>query len=383
MDWPRFARAADAVVVGALVVWGQAWVWAVAAPDITGGRPVHSVLLVVATVPLFVRRHQPLLVLLLVLGAAWLHDQLGGTSGPLFFGICLALYALGAHGERRSVIAGCAVTAAGVLAIDVPRLAAGDSVDEVLPAWFILAALVGLGRWMRHRRRETDELHVRAAAAEREGAEQAARAVADERARIARELHDLVAHSMGIIVIQSQAAQRSLEARPDLARQALSSIETAGRQGMAEMRRLLGLLTGDGDGAVTPQPSLRGLAELVGSVRAAGLPVELHVDGDVTTLPAGVDLSAYRIVQEALTNVVKHAGPAAVTVRVRAGQGVVDVEVCDDGRGVVAVGPRAGGHGLVGMRERVALYGGSVEAGDRPGGGYRVHARLAVDGTPA
>jgi signal transduction histidine kinase len=188
---------------------------------------------------------------------------------------------------------------------------------------------------------------------------------------------------MGMIVIQSQAAQRSLEARPDLAQQALSSIETAGRQGMAEMRRLLGLLTGAADGSVTPQPSLRGLTELVDSVRAAGVPVDLHVAGELSTLPAGVDLSAYRIVQEALTNVVEHAGPASVTVCVRVGGGVVDVEVCDDGRGAVPAGPRSGGHGLVGMRERVALYGGSVEAGARPGGGYRVHARLAVEGTPA
>ena len=150
---------------------------------------------------------------------------------------------------------------------------------------------------------------------------------------------------------------------------------------MAEMRRLLGLLTSAGDGAVTPQPSLRGLGDLVDSVRAAGLPVELHVAGDMTSLPAGVDLSGYRIVQEALTNVLKHAGPASVSVCVRVGGGFVDVEVCDNGRGAVAVGGRAGGHGLVGMRERAALYGGSVETGARPDGGYRVHARLALEGT--
>jgi signal transduction histidine kinase len=383
MDWPRLARIADAVVVAALGVWAQFEAWTADPVDLAGDRPVTAVLAAAATAPLFVRRYHPLPVLLLVFSAGWVHSELGGSSGVLWFSICLALYALGAHGERWTIATGSVVVAAGVLYLDIPRLLAGEPLDSVLPAWFILAALVGLGRWMRHRRRETDELHTRAETAERMGAERAARAVVDERARIARELHDLVAHSMGMIVIQSQAAQRSLEARPDLAQQALASIETAGRQGMAEMRRLLGLLTGSGDGAVTPQPSLRGLAELVDSVRAAGVPVDVHVEGDVTTLPAGVDLSAYRIVQEALTNVVKHAGPASVTVCVRATGGFVDVEVCDDGRGPAPAHPRPGGHGHVGMRERVALYGGSVEAGERPGGGYRVHARLAVDGTSA
>jgi signal transduction histidine kinase len=383
MDWARSARAADALVVAVLAVWGQVSVWTADVPDVAADRPVHALLALVATVPLFVRRYRPLLALLLVFGAGWLHDQLGGTSGLLWFGLCLALYALGAHADRWSVAAGSVLVAAGILTYDVPRLAAGEPLDSVLPAWFILAGLVGLGRWIRHRRSETDELHSRAETAERQGAEQAARAVADERARIARELHDLVAHSMGVIVIQSQAAQRTLEARPELARQALAAIETAGRQGMGEMRRLLGLLTGAGDGAVTPQPGLRELDGLVASVREAGVPVELRVEGDVSALPAGVDLSAYRIVQEALTNVLKHAGPASVTVAVRVAGGLVDVEVCDDGRGAgVHAGP-PGGHGLVGMRERVALYGGTVQAGDRPGGGYRVHARLAVDGTPA
>jgi signal transduction histidine kinase len=380
MDWPRIARIADAVVVAALTVWAQFEVWTADAGDLAGDRVVTAVLAAAATVPLFVRRYRPLPVLLLVFVAGWVHGELGASSGVLWFSVCLGLYALGAHADRWAIAVGSAVVAAGVLYVDVPRIAAADPLDEVLPAWFILAALVGLGRWMRHRGQETRALQSRAETAEREGAEQAARAVADERARIARELHDLVAHSMGMIVIQSQAAQRSLDARPDLARQALGSIETAGRQGMGEMRRLLGLLTGAADGAVTPQPSLRGLEELVASVRAAGVPVDLRVDGDVAALPAGVDLSAYRIVQEALTNVLKHAGPASVTVCVRACGGVVDVEVCDDGRGPVAPGR---GHGLVGMRERVALYGGSVQTGARPGGGYRVHARLAVDGSPA
>jgi len=381
MDWPRIARIADVAVVTALVVSGQVSVWTADSGPAASDRPVHALLLAAITVPLYVRRTHPLSVLLLVLGATWVQFQLGGQAFQPWFALLLGLYAVAAHAGLRDALVGAAAVAAMVLTVDIPKLAAGDPVDEVLPAWFFLAGTWGLGRWIRHRRHETAHLEERAETAEREGAEQAARAVADERARIARELHDLVAHSMGMIVIQSQAAQRSLEARPDLAQQALTSIETAGRQGMAEMRRLLGLLTSAGHGAVTPQPSLRGLGDLVDSVRAAGRPVELHVAGDVASLPAGVDLSAYRIVQEALTNVLKHAGPATVTVCVRVGGGFVDVEVCDDGRGAVAVGGPARGHGLVGMRERAALYGGSVETGARPDGGYRVHARLAVEGT--
>lgn len=379
MDWPRFARAADAVVVAVLALWGQGTVWTADAGALAADRPVHALLVAVATLPLFLRRHRPLLALLLVIGAAWVHAELGGTSGVLWFGLCLAMYALGAHGDRWSVVAGSAVVAAGVLVMDGPRLLAGDPLDEVLPAWFILAGLVGLGRWMRHRHPETEQLQARAVRTEQQVAEQATRAVADERARIARELHDLVAHSMGVIVIQAQAGQRALDSRPDLARGALASIETAGRQGLAEMRRLLGLLTGAAEDTVSPQPGLSALDELIGQVRSAGVRVELVVEGPVASLPAGVDLAAYRIVQEALTNVLKHAGPASVEVLVRARGGVVEVEVCDDGRGAPTPGP---GHGLIGMRERAALYGGNLEAGGQPGGGYRVRARLSVEEAP-
>ena len=380
MDWTRVARTADLAVVGVLVAYGQGTVWTAETAAVAQDRPVHALLVAVATVPLFVRRYRPLLALLLCLGAGWLHDQLGGESGVLWFGLCLALYALGAHADRRSLLAGAVAVAAAVLWIDVPRLMAGAAVDEVLPAWFILAGLVGLGRWIRHRGRETSELTSRAELAERTRAEHAARAVADERARIARELHDLVAHSMGVIVIQAQAGQRAVSTDPDAARSAFGSIETTGRQGLAEMRRLLHLLTTSETGSVAPQPSLRELDDLLARVRAAGVPVDAEVSGDLAHLPAGVDLAAYRIVQEALTNVLKHAGPATARVVVRADGGALEVEVCDDGS---PASPAGSGHGLVGMNERAALYGGTVQAGRLPGGGYRVHARLVVDGVPA
>ena len=384
MDWPRVARAADAAVVAVLAGTGQVAVWTADAGPLAEDRPVHALLLAVATVPLFARRSRPLLVLLLVLGASWVQFELGGSAFQPWFAVLLALYAVGAHADRRSAVVGAAATAASVLSGDVPKLLAGEPVDEVVPAWFVLAGIWGLGRWIRSRRRETADLAARAARAEQDRAAHAAQAVADERARIARELHDLVAHSMGVIVIQSQAAQRAVDADPDAARSALAAIEGSGRQGLAEMRRLLGLLTSRDDGSTTPQPSLRGLPDLVAQVRSAGLPVELETAGDLSALPAGVDLAAYRIVQEALTNVLKHAGPATATVCVRLCGGALEVEVCDDGRGPAAgTTPSGTGHGHVGMRERAALYGGSVEAGDRPGGGYRVRARLAVDGVAA
>ena len=383
MDWPRVARAADAAVVAALAVSGQVLVWTADAGALAEDRPVHALLLAVATVPLFVRRSRPLLVLLLVLGASWLQFELGGQAFQPWFSVVLALYAVGAHADRRSALVGAVATAALVLSTDIPKLLAGDPVDEVVPAWFVLAGIWGLGRWIRSRRRETEDLTARAAQAEQDRAAHAAEAVADERARIARELHDLVAHSMGVIVIQAQAGQRAVDAEPDTARAALSAIESSGRQGLAEMRRLLGLLTSRDDGSTTPQPSLRGLDDLVGQVRSAGLPVELETAGGLTALPAGVDLAAYRIVQEALTNVLKHAGPASAKVSVRHCGGVLEVEVRDDGRGAGEGALPGAGHGHVGMRERAALYGGAVETGDLPGGGYRVRARLAVDGVRA
>jgi signal transduction histidine kinase len=384
MEWPRIARVTGDVVAAGLVVSGQVSVWTADAGALAGDRPVHALLLAVATVPLFVRRSRPLLVLLLVLGASWLQFELGGQAFQPWFAVLMALYAVAAHADRRVAAVGALVTAVAVLSGDVPKLVAGDPVDEVVPAWFVMAGIWGLGRWIRSRGRETADLAARAALAERERAAHAEEAVADERARIARELHDLVAHSMGVIVIQAQAGQRAVDVEPDAARAALAAIESSGRQGLAEMRRLLGLLTSRDDGSTTPQPSLRGLDDLVAQVRSAGLAVELETAGDLSALPAGVDLAAYRIVQEALTNVLKHAGPATARVCVRHCGGVLEVEVCDDGRGLVeARALRGDGHGHVGMRERAALYGGTVEAGELPGGGYRVRARLAVDGAAA
>jgi signal transduction histidine kinase len=372
-------RAADAVVVTVLAVSALVQVWSTSAAGWVGGRAVHTVLVVLITVPLLVRQRHAVLVLVTVVAASWLQYELGAGLGQPFFALLLALYAAGAHTDYPRTLAGPIFIAVVIVGLDVPRLAAGEPVDEVLPVWFVLAGVWGFGRWMRRRRAETAALTDRAETAEQERELQAARAVAEERARIARELHDLVAHSMGVIVIQSQGAQRMLDSDRARVRDALEAIETTSRDGLAELRRLLGLLTDpDTQGAAGPQPSLERLEDLVEQVRGTGLPVELTIEGEPQTLAPGAQLAAYRIVQEALTNTLKHAGPARACVTVQLRNNHLEVEVTDDGAGPHAT--TSPGHGLVGMRERVALYGGALEAGGHPDGGYRVHARLPVGG---
>jgi signal transduction histidine kinase len=203
-------------------------------------------------------------------------------------------------------------------------------------------------------------------------------AAAEERSRIARELHDVVAHSVSVMVVQAQAAQRVLEADTGAAQEVLGSIETTGRQALTELRRLLGLLRQfDGAPSLSPQPGLQHLDTLLDQIRDAGLSVQLTVEGSPAALPQGVDLSAYRIVQEGLTNTLKHAGADRATVLVRYAPAQVEIEISDDGHGPPG-GDDGRGHGLVGMGERVALYGGELRTGPGERGGYVVWARLPL-----
>ena len=220
----------------------------------------------------------------------------------------------------------------------------------------------------------------RAVSLEHEQELRAQAAVADERARIARELHDLVAHNVSVMVVQAGAERHALGDEQASTREALASIEQAGRQALGEARRLLGMLRRDGDGEeLEPQPGVEQIDVLVEQVERAGLPVALAIEGEPVALPAGLDLCAYRIVQEALTNALKHAGPAHAEVLLRYAPRSLDVEVCDDGRGPARAGSGNGaGHGLIGMRERVALYGGRLQAGRARGGGFEIHARLPL-----
>jgi signal transduction histidine kinase len=220
-------------------------------------------------------------------------------------------------------------------------------------------------------------LHERAERAERERETAARVAVAEERARIARELHDVVAHSVSVMVLQTGAVRRLLDEHQTREREALGAVERTGREALAEMRRLLGVLRApDEQAELAPQPGLSELPALVARTEAAGLPVALRVEGEPSALPLGIDLSAYRIVQEALTNTLKHAGPAHAEVAIRYERDSIDIEIADDGRR--APTDNGGGHGLVGMRERATLYGGELTAEAREGGGFVVHARLPV-----
>lgn len=247
----------------------------------------------------------------------------------------------------------------------VPLLVAG--------AWF-------LGHSLRDRRRYTETLEVKNRELEQAQHDLARQAVTEERLRIARELHDVVAHSMSVVALHAGAGRMVAAGDPPAAQRALATIEETTRSALGEMRRLLGVLrSADGEEPVAlgPAPGLGDLDRLVADVVRSGVEVQLRVHGDRPHVPAGVDLSAYRVAQEALTNVLRHAGPARATVDVRYGDDAVTVEVVDDGRGAAAPAP-AGGHGLVGMRERVAVHRGTLDAGPGPSGGFRVRARFPL-----
>jgi signal transduction histidine kinase len=204
------------------------------------------------------------------------------------------------------------------------------------------------------------------------------RAVAEERRRIARELHDVVAHSVSVMTVQAGAVRRLLRPDQERERQSLEVIEATGREALTEMRRLVGLLRESGAmPEFSPQPSMRTVDVLVGTVREAGLPVEIEIEGEPRELPPGVDLSAYRVIQEALTNALRYAGPAQAWVTVRWKETGLELEIANDGRSEPGEGG-GGGHGLTGLRERVALVGGSVDSGPRPGGGFVVRAHLPI-----
>jgi signal transduction histidine kinase len=331
------------------------------------------------TLPLLFRSRQPLPSLTVVLVASTVQFQLGAGDMPQsWFAFLLCFYSVAAHEEMRQALVGAGLTAVAVLATDVTKLVAGEPIEDVVTVWFFLGGVFGFGRWLRGRRHESELVRQKAELLESRREEVERAAAAEERSRIARELHDLVAHNMSVIVLQAQGASRVLERDPTAARSALSAIENSGRQGLEELRRLLGLLrTEDEDAPLDPQPGLRNLTAFVEQVRAAGLPVELKLEGEWASLPPSLDLSAYRIVQEALTNALRHAGPAHATVTVSRHSGDLEVEIVDDGPGAAS---EAGSQlGLVGMRERVNVYGGTLETGRRPEGGFRVRARLPIE----
>jgi signal transduction histidine kinase len=371
--------AIDIAIAAALAIIGIAEVWASSAFD-DDPRALLTLAVLAMTLPLAFRRRWPLPVLVLslfcatVTSAAWdLFDDATVGMGVLL----VAAYAVAAYRElREAAIGGAILLAWGAAAMVWDDVPFGDYLFVAI----ILGGVWAAGRTVRSRRQLGVALADKNVLLEHEQEARAKQAVAEERTRIARELHDVVAHNVSVMVVQAGAERRSLGDDRPATREALEAIEQTGRQALTEMRRLLGMLRKDDDElALAPQPSMEHLELLVSQVREAGMPVELEVEGEPEPLPAGVDLSAYRIVQEALTNALKHAGPARALVRVRYRRDELELEILDDGPGPAADATNgAGGHGLIGMRERVSMFGGDLAAGERSGGGYSVHARLPL-----
>jgi signal transduction histidine kinase len=340
-------------------------------------------LVLLHTLPLAGRRRFPGTVLALCVASG-----LAGAAlflPPFFVGpaILVAVYSVAAYGRRWVSLAGLAVAELGLAALQRTPLMFEFEGPALVGFMGILAAAWLLGHFAHNYRAYAARLEERTAELERAREELARRAVTEERLRLARELHDVVAHAMSVIAVQSGVGAHVADSRPGEVGKALAAIEVTSRAALTELRRLLGVLRQDGDpqASLAPVPGLANLDVLLAEVAEAGLAVRLRVEGAPAPLPAGVDLSAYRIVQEALTNVIKHAGPAHAQVTIRYRDQEVAVEVIDDGRGVAAVagdGGKGTGHGLLGMAERVAAFGGDLEVGPRPGGGFRVAARLPL-----
>ncbi len=360
-------------------------------PDAGQGDPLSITLLLLETLPLLVRRRWPIPVLIVTLTATALHASL--VQGPVVnesLGALVALFTVAERYPRRVAIIAAIVVAAVFLAVIVGKAGTQVAVAGTIQTMLSVAIILALGDWARTRRQYGAAIEENARLQEAEREERSRRAVEDERERIARELHDIVTHHVSVIVIQAGAGLTALDRRPEGARTALQAIDRTSREALTDMRRMLGIL-GDapgspapGDEARAPMPRLERLGQLIEEVRAAGLPVELSLDGDRRPLDAGVELSAYRIIQEALTNALKHARGARAQIRLAYEPGAIDIEVTDQGgAGERDLGRSAsGGRGLIGMRERVALYGGEFHAGPTPTG-FRVHARLPLDPGPA
>jgi len=351
-------------LIGSEAIAGPSWLLALL-PLLLGG-------------PLVLRRRTPLLMWLMIWAAIGLLCLLADNSvrGLAFaFVLLAAAYSLGAHASLRSGIAGLLLTVPVVAVLgyqgEMGLLFVAHSGQAGVAVSFLQLLAFWLAGVVVRTRRQAASLAVRSAEAQR----QAEQAAAAERARIAWELHDIVAHHLSVIVLQAAGARAS--GKP--AGASLEKIENSARQALAETRRLLGVLRDPGEETgLAPQPGIGDLDALAASVRAAGLPVKLAVSGDLGALPAAADVSVYRIVQEALTNVLKHAGPARADVTIGCAEDVVTIEVTDNGSGQPGPPPPAGGHGLAGMRERAAVFGGDLTAGPRAGGGFAVRARLPL-----
>ena len=357
-------------------------------------RPVDAlayVLVIAGSISLYWRRRAPILVLAfvtLIIVTVYLREY-GAFLSVLGLP---ALYAVAAHEEHRGrawwAVAISSIVLVGAASVSLLDRPEGFAYLNAVSMIGFLAGAVAAGVIIRNRERIFVDTERRAAQAEADRVAEAERAVMRERSRIAREMHDVVAHSMSVIAVQASAGREIVHSNPDKAADVFERIETVGREALAELRRMLGVLreTGDEQTSLAPQPGIGDIAAAVEQSRAVGVETTLVVAGEQRPLAPGIELAAYRIVQEALTNVRKHAGAASATVRIAYEPHALVIEVSDDGRGAVTSLSRSGaGHGLIGMRERVEIYGGELTSGPRPGGGFVVRAVLPVvsDTAPA
>ena len=329
------------------------------------------------TLPLLARRRWPFgapaFVFVVAAVTGYVEPLLIPWAFVPFLGLLASAFLLAMLEDIAQRRAGIGLIAAGILIVGWFDPSTGWG--EYLWVSLIFAMVWVAGYALKRKLVETESERERL---EREREERAREAVAEERARLARELHDVVGHSVSVMTVQASAVRRLLLPEQEKEREALEVVEQTGRQALAEMRRLVDVLRRPEEApALAPQPSLQHLEKLVAQVRESGLPVELRVEGEAVRLPAGVDLTAYRLVQEGLTNALKHARADRAEVLVRYGNGEIELEVTDNGTG--GGDGSGGGHGLVGMRERIAVYGGELDAAPQPEGGFRLRARLPVE----
>lgn len=385
--WQRWwASETRALVLDAILAWGLGAVSLLDLVRTSGASlPLGAVgLLLVQSSALTFRRRWPMTVYSIVGFGTILFAWLGFTSSVGGFGVLIAVYTVAAHRPLSDALVAGGIYVVGMfLSLLGFSQSTATSPEEFLAQFLInllaLALAWTVGVTIRTRRAYVASLEARAALLEREREENTRLAVALERGRIAREMHDVVAHSVSVAVVQAGAAERLIDSDPAGAREAMRNVASVGREALAEMRRVLEVLRDEeGAGGRAPQPGIDELQALARRVEEAGLPVELSVQGPERPLPTSAALSVYRIVQEGLTNALTHAGPARARVLLRFLPGGVEVRISDNGAGT----PRGegaaagGGHGLIGMRERVALFGGRLEAGPRPEGGYAVVAHI-------
>jgi signal transduction histidine kinase len=371
-------RAADLFVLG-IAISSEVEVWR---SDVTASKAALSVIVLGASLPLLLRNRFPLAAPLAVMGTlAAASFPYGSALRDLSVPIAMVImsgWVLGRGNTQSRARLGLAVafTCIQIINVNFSDRAVGDIIFVSL----LIALPWAAGDIVRRREEQMDELHDLATRLERDREGRARAAVADERLRIARELHDVVAHSISVMTIQAGAARLLLDEEPERAEEPLLRVEETGRQTLSEMRRVLGVLAGSQNGGLDARPSFAHVDALLEQFRDAGLRVELDVAGEPRSLPAGLDLAAYRIVQEALTNTLKHSEASTALLRLRYGDKAFEIDVEDHGP-ATGVGDGAG-HGLVGMRERVALYGGAIEAGPTPAGGFAIRARLPLDRDP-